>query len=272
LCPRSKEIAIMSGHALDGKIALVTGAWSERGIGWGIAQAFAEQGADVVLADVTQLDQLELRRQAITAMGRRAIALKCDVTDSAQVDALIAHAVAHFGRLDIVASNAGIIRWENFLDLTPKNVHDVVAVNVLGNVNICRAAARHMIARGGGGKIIVTSSVQSDMNFTVNPIYGASKKAMHALIGSLALELAPHNITINHIGPGWVMTPLNDPSPELQTAEGMESQRLAVPLKRGGTPLEMGRAVAYFAGEDGDYCTGAFLRIDGGLGIGKYSE
>ena len=129
-----------------------------------------------------------------------------------------------------------------------------------------------MIAQGGGGRIILTSSVQSDRQFPINPVYGATKKAAHTLVGVMALELAEYNITVNHIGPGWVKSALNDVSPELQTPEGNEAQRQTVPLKREGYIDEMGRAVVYFASPDGDYTTGAFLRIDGGLGISKYSS
>ena len=256
---------------LRGKMALVTGAAHERSIGWGIAHTLAEEGADVAVNDVAMLDQLAQRAADLNALGVRGLALAADVTQSAEVDAMIARAVQAFGRLDIVVSNAGIIRWEHFLDITPQNLNAVVGVNIRGTVNICRAAARQMIAQGGGGRIILNSSVQSDMQFPITPVYGATKRAMHTFVGGLALELAPYGITVNHIGPGWVKTPLNDPSPELQTAKGEEAQRRDVPLGRAGTIEEMGRAVVYFASSDGDYATGAFLRLDGGLGISKYS-
>ncbi|MCS7069960.1 MAG: SDR family oxidoreductase, partial [Anaerolinea sp.] len=135
----------------------------------------------------------------------------------------------------------------------------------------CRAAAEHMRIHGGG-RIIITSSVQSDMQFPITPVYGATKRAMHIFVGCLALELAQYGITVNHIGPGWVMSALNDPSPELQTQAGIEAQRQAVPLKRAGDIDEMGRAVVFLASADGDYITGEYIRIDGGLGIGKYSR
>ena len=256
---------------LRGKMALVTGAAHERSIGWGIACALAEEGANVAVNDVAMLDRLAQRAADLDALGVRGLALAADVTQSAEVDAMIARAVQAFGRLDIVVSNAGIIRWEHFLDITPQNLNAVVGVNIRGTVNICRAAARQMIAQGGGGRIILNSSVQSDMQFPITPVYGATKRAMHTFVGGLALELAPYGITVNHIGPGWVKTPLNDPSPELQTAKGEEAQRRDVPLGRAGTIEEMGRAVVYFASSDGDYATGAFLRLDGGLGISKYS-
>lgn len=256
---------------LKGKTALVTGAAHERSIGWGIARALAEEGADVAVNDVTMLDRLEQRAIDLQALGVRGLVLPGDVTQADQVDALIARAAAAFGRLDIVVPNAGIIRWEHLLDITPANLRAVVNVNLKGTINVCRAAARQMIAQGGG-KIILTSSVQSDMQFPITPVYGATKRAMHIFVGALALELAPHHITVNHFGPGWVSSPLNDPSPELQTEAGLEAQRQDVPLKRDGQIDEMGRAAVYFATSDGDYATGAFIRLDGGLGIGKYSE
>ena len=94
---------------------------------------------------------------------------------------------------------------------------------------------------------------------------------MHIFVGGLALELAPHNITVNHIGPGWVQTAMNDTSPELKTAEDLEKQAEAIPLRRAGTTEEMARAVVYYASEEAAYTTGAFLPVDGGLSIGKYS-
>ena len=256
---------------LHGKVALVTGAADARSIGWGIARALADEGADVVVNDVARADELDKRANELRAKGRRAIPVIADVTKPDQVNAMIAQTVEALGRLDIVASNAGIIRWERFLDITPPVLRAIVNVNIKGNVYVCQAAARQMIAQGQGGRIIITSSVQADVQFPLAPVYGATKHAMHTFVGCLALELAPHNITVNHIGPGWVRSSLNDPAPGQQTPEEIEQLRQSIPLKRDGLPEEMGRAVVYFASPDGDYVTGAFLRVDGGLGIGKYS-
>ncbi len=256
---------------LQGKVALVTGAADARSIGWGIARALADEGADVVINDVAQPAELDKRAGELRAKGRRALAINADVTNPEAVNAMTARTVSEFGRLDIVASNAGIIRWEHFLDITPANLRAIVDVNIKGNVYVCQAAARQMIKQGKGGRVVLTSSVQADMQFPLAPVYGATKHAMHLLVGCLALELAPYNITVNHIGPGWVQTALNDPAPGQQTPEEMERNRQAVPLKRAGLPYEMGRAVVYFATADGDYVTGNFLRVDGGLGVGKYS-
>ena len=257
---------------LQGKVALVTGAADHRSIGWGIARSLAEAGADVVVTDYHRKDDLNARVQDIRALGRRGLSLIADVTQYDQVHSMIERAVLEMGRLDIVASNAGVIRWEPFLDITPANLRAVVDVNIKGNVYVCQAAAQHLIAQGEGGRIIITSSVQSDMQFPITPVYGGTKQAMHNLVGVLALELAQHHITVNHIGPGWVQSALNDPSPELQTPEGIAAQREVVPLKRDGSIAEMGQAVAFLASEDSAYTTGAFIRIDGGLGISKYSR
>lgn len=256
---------------LQGKVALVTGAADARSIGWGIAQALADEGADVVVNDVARLDELNRRANELRAKGRRALPVVADVTNPAQVDAMVAQTVSELGRLDIVASNAGIIFWERFLDITPAKLRGIVNVNIKGNVNVCQAAARQMIAQGEGGRIIITSSVQADIQFPIDPVYGATKHAVHNLVGCMALEFAPYNITVNHFGPGWVQTALNDPAPGQQDADAIERNRQSVPLKRAGLPYEMGRAVVYFAGPDGDYVTGAFIRVDGGLGISKYS-
>jgi len=254
---------------LQGNVALVTGAVDERSIGWGIARALADEGADVAVNDVSRPDELEQRAQEICAKGLRGLAVPGDVTKPDQVEAMVARVAETMGHIDILASNAGIIRWEPFLEITPKNLRAIVDVNLKGNVYLCQATARQMIRQGNGGRIIVTSSVQADLQFPNAPVYGATKHAMHIFVGCLALELAPYNITVNHIGPGWVQSALNDPAPALQTARGIEEQRKAVPLKRDGQPYEMGRAVVYFASSDGDYTTGAFLRVDGGLALGK---
>lgn len=256
---------------LQGKTALVTGAADERSIGWGIALAFALEGANVVVNDVSHPNELSQRVKQLKSMGIEGLGIQADVTDPFAVDDMIQQTVNTFGQLDIVASNAGIIRWESFLEITPANLRAIVDVNIKGNANICRSVAKQMIKQAHGGRIIITSSVQSDMHFTVTPVYGGTKYAMHSFVGTLALELAPHQITVNHVGPGWIRSALNDRAPDQQTDDGVENNRQNVPLKRDGLPIEIGRAVVYFASEHGDYTTGAFLRVDGGLGISKYS-
>ena len=257
---------------LKNKVALVTGAANSRSIGWGIAEKLASEGAALVINDLpSNLDQLSARVDAITANGGQAVMAPADITRPDQVDRMIRTGLEAFGRLDVVCSNAGIIRWQPFLEITPEVLRPLVDVNVRGNMMVCQAAARRMIEQGEGGRIIITSSVQTYFHFPITPVYGATKHAMHVFVGALALELAPHNITVNHIGPGWVQTRMNDASPELQTAGDIENQQQAIPFRRAGTIDEMAHAAAYFTTDEAAYTTGAFLPVDGGLSISKYS-
>ena len=257
---------------LKNKVALVTGAANERSIGWGIARTLASEGASIILNDLpSQKDALYARAGQLKAMGASVEVAPADITRPGEVEEMMEIGIGALGRLDVVCSNAGIIRWEPFLDIQPRTLQALVNVNVKGNMLVCKAAADRMIKQGEGGRIVVTSSVQTYFHFPVTPVYGATKHAMHVFIGAFALELAPYQITVNHIGPGWVQTQMNDPSPELQTEEDLNHQRAAIPLRRAGTLDEMARAVAYFTMRDAAYTTGAFLPVDGGLGIGKYS-
>lgn len=253
---------------LSGKVALVTGAGHPRSIGWGIACALADEGADVVINDL-KADGLDERTAELHQRGVSAIGVQANVANAEQVETMFNQTVNELGKIDIVASNAGIINWQHFLDITPDKLRALVDVNIKGNVYVCRAAAKRMIEQGSGGRIIITSSVQAAVQFPLSAVYGATKHAMFNFVGTLGLELAPYNITVNHIGPGWVRSALNDVAPGQQSADEIEAQRLAVPLKRDGLPYEMGRAVVYYASPDGDYVTGTYLRVDGGIGMSK---
>lgn len=256
---------------LKGKVALVTGAADERSIGWGIARALAEEGADVAVNDLRHDGRMSQRIEDLAALGVRGLAAPADVSKPDQVDAMFERTVSHFGRIDIVASNAGVIHWEHFLDITPAKLQAIVDVNLKGNVNVCRAAAQHMIGQGEGGRIIITSSVHANRHFPDTLVYDATKHAMHIFVGCLAVELAPYNITVNHFGPGWVKSALNDAAPSMQNPQALTQAIAEVPLKRDGSTWEMGRAVVYFASDDGAYTTGAYLCVDGGLGVSKYT-
>ena len=257
---------------LKNKVALVTGAASERSIGWGIAKKLASEGASLILNDLPERrEELAARVDQLKELGGRAVMAPADVTRPENVDKMMQEGIRAFGRLDVVCSNAGMIRWESFLDITPKILRDLVDVNVKGNMLVCKAAADQMIKQEEGGRIVVTSSVQTYFHFPITPVYGATKHAMHVFIGALALELAPFKITVNHIGPGWVRTQMNDTSPELQTDDAINSQKEAIPLRRAGTTDEMANAVAYFTLNEAAYTTGAYLPVDGGLSISKYS-
>ena len=257
-------------NRFEGRVALVTGAAHERGIGRGIALALADEGADVAVNDVAHEEMAAGLVAEIEAMGRRAGFYKASVADRGEVDAMIARIRADLGRLDIVCSNAGVADWQRFTEITEESFDRIIAVNLTGAFNVGQAAAKAMVEAGTGGRIVFTSSVHVQMGFPSMAIYGATKQGVRALAETMAIELAPHGILVNHVGPGWVKSALNDRSPGLKTPEDEAATLKLIPVPRPAEPREMGRAVVYLCSEDGDYVTGEFLRVDGGFVVGKF--
>ncbi len=248
----------------------MTGAARERGIGRGILECLAEEGCDVAINDVgAEAEGLELAEQ-VRGLGRRALFLAADVSDRAAVDAMVGQVEDELGPLDVVCSNAGVAAWQDLVDVTDEGFDHVVGVNLTGAFNVCQAGARAMIARGRPGRIVVTSSVHVQMPFPAMSVYGATKAGLKGMVETMAIELAGRGITVNHIGPGWVRSFINDASPSLQTDEEVRTTLALIPAGRPADPRELGRAVVYLASEDGAYVTGAFLRVDGGFVVGKY--
>ena len=248
----------------------MTGAARERGIGRGIAECLAEEGCDVAVNDVAARDEAAELVDALRGLGRRALFVQADVTDREAVDAMMERVEADLGPLDIVCSNAGIADWRPLLDVTEESFDRVVSVNLGGAFNVCQSAARAMLVSGRGGRIVVTSSVHVQMPFAEMSVYGATKAGLKGMVETMAIELGPNGITVNHIGPGWVRSYINDASPALQTDEDVRTTLTLIPAGRPAEPREMGRAVVYLCSGDGDYVTGEFLRIDGGFVVGKY--
>jgi NAD(P)-dependent dehydrogenase (short-subunit alcohol dehydrogenase family) len=256
---------------LAGKVAIVTGAARDRSIGGGIARVLARHGADVVVNDLAAGPEGERRVHEIEALGRRAELIAADVTDPAAAEALMAQTVARMGRVDIAVANAGVCDWQTVADMSAELWERLVGVNLHGCFNTCRAAAAQMRMQGDGGRIIVTSSVHAQMPFASMSVYGGTKQAVGHLVGVMAREWARDRITVNHIGPGWVASAINDRSPDFETAEARQGVRRIIPLgHRPGEPEEMGEAVAYLASDAAGYTTGAYIRVDGGLVMTPY--
>jgi NAD(P)-dependent dehydrogenase (short-subunit alcohol dehydrogenase family) len=257
--------------SLAGRVAVVTGAARDRSIGGGIARVLAAHGADVVVNDLAVSEEGERRIAEIEALGRRAALLPADVTDPAASERLMAETVERMGRLDIVVANAGLCDWETVAEMSAGLWERLVGVNLHGCFNTCRAAAAVMRAQGEGGRIIATSSVHAQMPFALMGVYGGTKQAVGHLVGVMAREWARDGITVNHIGPGWVASAINDASPDFATEEARRNiKRLIAVGHRAGEPEEMGEAVAYLASDAAAYTTGAYLRVDGGLVMGPY--
>jgi NAD(P)-dependent dehydrogenase (short-subunit alcohol dehydrogenase family) len=257
--------------ALAGRVAVVTGAARDRSIGGGIARVLAHHGADVVVNDLAVTAEGERRVEEIEALGRRAALIAADVTDPVAVDRLMAETVERMGRIDIVVANAGLCDWETVAEMSADLWGRLVGVNLHGCFNTCRAAAAQMRAQVEGGRIIATSSVHAHMPFVQMAVYGGTKQAVGHLVGVMAREWARDRITVNHIGPGWVASAINDSSPDFATEEAQHRVRQLIPLgHRPGEPEEMGEAVAYLASDAAAYTTGAYLRVDGAFVIGPY--
>jgi glucose 1-dehydrogenase len=255
---------------LAGKVAVVTGAARERGIGRGIATCLAEEGCDVVVNDYSAEEEgLELVER-LRESGRRAIWHRADVSKREQVEEMFERAAAELGRPTVVCANAGVAGWQPVVDVDGEQWRRLIDINVIGGFNVCQVAARGMVEAGEGGRIVVTSSVHVQMPFTEMAVYGATKSGLRAMVDAAAVELAPHGITVNHVGPGWVKSAINDPSPSLQTEEDVAATLAMIPAGRAADPREIGMAVAYLASEDAAYVTGEYLRVDGGLVVGKH--
>lgn len=258
----------MSG--LAGKVALVTGAARRRGIGRGIAEALVAEGCRVAINDVAAADEGAELVAELTERGATARFYQADVTDRDAVERMLDAIERELGPLHAVCSNAGIARWEPFKQISDAAFDAIVAVNLTGAFNVSQAAARRMVAGGTPGRIVFTSSVHVQMPFEQMAIYGATKQGVRALAETMAIELGPAGITVNHLGPGWVKSALNDASPSLQSEADERATMAMIPAGRAAEPIEMGHAVAYLCSDEAAYVTGEFLRVDGGLVVGKY--
>jgi NAD(P)-dependent dehydrogenase (short-subunit alcohol dehydrogenase family) len=253
---------------LAGKVALVTGAARDRGIGRGIALALAEHGADVAIADFGHEDEAARRVEELEALGRRAAFVRADVSRADENERLVRETVERLGRLDVFVANAGVARWQRLTDVTRDAWDAVLGVDLHAVVFGCRAAAAQMRRQGEGGRIVITTSVHAAQTGSPLGVYGAAKHAAGHLAGVMAREWGDDGISVNHVGPGWIDTNINDVSPDFATPEARESVRAGVHFgHRPGEPREIGEAVAYLVCST--YTTGAFLRVDGGLTVAR---
>ena len=257
--------------SLDGKVALVTGAALERGIGRGIALTLAKRGADVIVNDIAHEAEGMERARELEELGVRSAFIRADVARPEEAERLIGVTVDRMGRLDVLVNNAGVQTWQELTEVTKEAWDWITGVNLHGAFTCCRAAAAQMRRQGDGGRIVVISSVHAVMPFPAMGVYGATKQAVGLLTGVMAREWARYGITVNHVGPGWVDSDINRDSPGLQTEEARQATLRSIPLwHRPADPREIGEAVAFLASDSATYVTGAYLRVDAGLVIGKY--
>lgn len=258
---------------LGGKVAVVTGSGKERGLGQGILQRFADEGAHCVVSDLRIDAEAEGVAAELRARGARVELIACDVSDAAQCAALVEETVKRLGRIDIMVNNAGIgFMMKPMLDVRPEDWDLVIRVNLSGAFYCTQAAARAMVAQGGGGRIINIASQAAKTGFPHLPAYVSSKHGMVGLTRATAVELGKHGITVNAVCPNHVTTGLGAQQNEyfskllgFDTVEAYLANMAAKnPMGRPGVPGDTAAACAFLASDDAFYITGEALNVSGG--------
>ena len=249
---------VFESFRLDGRVAIVTGA--SRGLGRAMALALAEAGADVAVAARSEAELAETAA-AIEKLGRRALAVRTDVTVYTEVEALVERVAATLGRLDIVVNNSGVAAVRPMAEMPPEDFRRSVEVNLVGVFNGCRAAAGRLIAQRSG-KIINLSSMLGASGLPGYVAYSASKGGVIALTRALGVEWARYNIQVNAMAPGWIVTDMNREA--FDDARVRERLLRDVPARRTGRVDEVGPLVVYLASSASDYMTGQTVFLDGG--------
>lgn len=242
---------------LENKIALITGA--SRGIGKAIALLLAKEGANVVVNYFSSEEEAFGVVDEIKKAGSEAIAVKCDVSQEAEVKGMMAQAIKTFGKIDILVNNAGIVYDIPLFERKIEQWKRTMEVNLLGNF-LCSKYASEQMLKMAGGKIINISSTNAINSFSPDAVdYDASKAGVITLTKDFAKELAP-KVQVNAIAPGWVDTDMNKDLPK----EFVKEETRQIYLKRFAQPAEIARAVLFLASDDASYITGSVLVIDGG--------
>lgn len=246
--------------SLGGKVALVTGAG--RGIGRGCALELARAGASLVINDRPESPDLETTAADVRALGVTCTAIEADVFRRSGCESLVAAAIDAAGRIDILISNPAFSQRCAFLDVPPEDFERGIAGTLVGGFHMSQLVARHMVARGGGGKMVFISSVQAEMPFARSVAYGAAKAGLNHMTRTISVELAPHRINVNTIEPGWIDTPGEH---EIFPDEVIARRGATLPWGRLGSPEDIGRAAAFLVSDAADYITGVVLPVDGGF-------
>jgi NAD(P)-dependent dehydrogenase (short-subunit alcohol dehydrogenase family) len=249
---------------LSGKVALVTGGNS--GIGLGMARAMAQAGADIAIWGTNAAKNAAAQAELETT-GRRVLALACEVGNEAAVEAAMAETLRVLGRVDGCFANAGVSGrgTASFLALSAQEWRRVLAVNLDGAFYTLRAAARHMVERGGGGALVGTASLAAIEGAARNEHYAATKGGLISMLRALAVEFARHGIRANAVLPGWIETSM--------TAGAIANEKFAnnvlprIPMRRWGTGDDFGGIAVYLLSEASRYHTGDTFLIDGGYAL-----
>ncbi|GAA1359472.1 acetoin reductase [Arthrobacter rhombi] len=257
--------------ASTSRVALITGAG--RGIGRAIAERLADDGQDIIIADVPGAQEnIDAVVAAVEQRGQRAVGVTGDVSKPADVERMIQEGTDALGDLDVFIANAGIAQVDEILDVEPEALDRIIDVNIKGVYYSYQAAARRFIAQGTSGKIIAAASIVAYRPFPVLASYSATKWAVRGLTQAAAMEFAKHNITVNAYAPGVVGTAMWDLIDEKLTARdgtprgsALQAQVDNILAGRVSEPEDVAKLVSYLAGPDSDHMTGQTVLIDGGI-------
>lgn len=247
---------------LTGRVAVVTG--GNRGIGLGMARGLAKAGAKLALWARDEARSAEAE-QELSGLGAEVLCVCCDVSSEEDVRAATAATVERFGRVDAGFANAGYGSFHNPLKLSLEDWRRLMAVNLDGAFLSFRELARHMVERGGGGKLVAVSSITESYGAPLQPHYAASKAALGAMVRSYAVALARHDIQVNAIQPGWITTEATAAAEEHEALNTAVLKR--TPARRWGTTGDLEGIAVYLASDASAFHTGDSIRIDGGYSI-----
>jgi len=245
---------------LKDKVALVTGAG--RGIGRGIAEVFAQEGAHVAVNDVENMEQANRVAESLRSGGRRAMAVQADVAVRGAVEPMIDKVWKELGPIDILVNNAGIETIVPFLELTDEQWTRLVDVNLRGAWLCSQVFCRRAIAEGRKGSIVNIGSIQAAKVLPGRTHYAPTKLGLEALTRNMSAEMTPQGIRVNCIHPGLIDTPMTEWV--MKNAEILPSILAQISLGRAGQPREIGAVAAFFASDDASYLTGQSIFVDGG--------
>jgi 3-oxoacyl-[acyl-carrier protein] reductase len=244
----------------EGKTALVTG--GSRGLGRAVCLELAKGGANVVLCYAGNEAAAQETVREIEALGAKALAIRCDVSDAAQVDALVKAAVETFGRIDILVNNAGITRDNLLMRMSEADFDAVISTNLKGTF-LCMKAVSRLMLKQRYGRIVNLSSVVGLRGNAGQVNYAASKAGVVGMTKSLAKELASRGVTVNAVAPGFIETDMTAALTDAARAAAQGS----IPMNRLGAPEDVAKAAAFLASDDAAYITGQVLAVDGGMAM-----
>jgi glucose 1-dehydrogenase len=245
---------------LNGSIALVTGA--ARGIGRGCALELARAGAHIAINDREPSPETQSLVAEIEALGQRAVVVAGDAFERPSCERIVHETLAAFGRIDSLVCNPAYSRRGDFLSYDAAAFEKTLQGTVLAGFHMSQFVARHMVERGGGGKLVFISSVHARTPYARSVAYNAGKAAINHMARTIAAELLAHRINVNVIDPGWIDTPGEHAT---FGSEAIAQAAPALPWGRLGTPTDIGRAATFLCSDDADYITGASLLVDGGF-------